>query len=207
MDILAKLFGSESRVKILRLFLFNQENVYSLDDITTRSKVKTAEVKKELSTLVSIGLIKQKPFVRDVEIKKKKKIITKKIKGNGYILDTRFMYLTALKNLLITVSLNSDDDIARRFSKVGKIKLLIAAGVFIQDWNSRVDLLIVGDELNTNRIQNNIEHLEAELGKQVSYSVLSTEEFEYRVGVYDKLIRDILDFPHTTIIDRLGVSQ
>lgn len=206
MDILEKLFGTTAKVKIMRLFLFNPEYIFTLDEIVERGKMTGSEAKKELSPLLAVGLVRRRPFSKEVTITKKKKVTVKKIKGIGYGLDPKFPYLNALKTLLISVSLHSHDDIAKRFSKVGKVKALIVAGVFIQDWESRVDLMIVGDELDENRIQNTVMVLEAELGKEISYTALETADFEYRVGVYDKLVRDILDFPHVKIIDRLSLA-
>ena len=206
MDILEKLFGTAAKVKIMRLFLFNSEYVFSQDEIINRGKMLVKEVKGELPDLIKIGLIRKKSFIRDITIVKKKKTLTKRIKGVGYVLDSKFPYLNALKTLLISVSLHSHDDIAKRFSKVGKIKALIVAGVFIQDWESRVDLVIVGDELDEEKIHSIVKILESELGKEISYTALDTADFEYRVGVYDKLVRDILDFPHVKIIDRLSLS-
>jgi hypothetical protein len=206
MDILEKLFGTTAKVKIMRLFLFNPEYVFTVDEIIDRGKMSSKEVKAELPNLLKVGLIKKKPFTRDVQIVKKKKITIKRVKGNGYMLDAKFPYLNALKTLLISVSLHSHDDIAKRFAKVGKIKALIVAGVFIQDWESRVDLVIVGDELDEDKIQSIVKTLESELGKEISYTALDTADFEYRVGVYDKLVRDILDFPHVKIIDRMALS-
>lgn len=206
MDILEKLFGTTAKVKIMRLFLFNPEYVFTVDEIIARGKMSSKEVKAELPNLLKVGLIKKKPFTRDVQIVKKKKITIKRVKGNGYMLDAKFPYLNALKTLLISVSLHSHDDIAKRFAKVGKIKALIVAGVFIQDWESRVDLVIVGDELDEDKIQSIVKTLESELGKEISYTALDTADFEYRVGVYDKLVRDILDFPHVKIIDRMALS-
>lgn len=206
MDILEKLFGTTAKVKIMRLFLFNPEYVFTVDEIIDRGKMSSKEVKAELPNLLKVGLIKKKPFTRDVQIVKKKKITIKRVKGNGHMLDAKFPYLNALKTLLISVSLHSHDDIAKRFAKVGKIKALIVAGVFIQDWESRVDLVIVGDELDEDKIQSIVKTLESELGKEISYTALDTADFEYRVGVYDKLVRDILDFPHVKIIDRMALS-
>lgn len=205
MDILTKLFGSDSKVKILRLFLFNPETVFSHDEIVERCRVSSKELKKELPALLDIELIKRKPFSKEITITKGKKTIVKKIKGNGYTLDSRFTYLQSLKNLLITVSLHSHEDIAKRVSKVGKVKMLILAGMFIQDWDSRVDMLIVGDELDEKRLEKIVSLLESEIGKQLSYSMMDTTDFEYRLGVYDKLVRDIIDFPHVKVVDRLNI--
>ena len=46
---LEKLFGSSARVKMIRLFLSNSENLFSLEDVSRRAKVPTPVAKRELS--------------------------------------------------------------------------------------------------------------------------------------------------------------
>ncbi len=207
MEILAKLFGSDTKVKLMRMFLFNGENAYSMSEIIDRSKSSLKDVRKELNTLIAMGIAKKKPIVREVSTKRGKKITVRKVHDTGYLLDPKFPYLQALKNLLITVSLHADDTLLRKFGTVGKIKLFVASGLFIQEWDTRVDLLVVGDDLNLNRLDSVIKTIEAEVGKEISYSAFDTTDFEYRYGIHDRLIRDILDFPHTTLVDKLGIEN
>ncbi len=207
MEILVKLFGSMTKVKLMRFFLFNQETVYPMSDIVIRVRTAQKDVKKEIQTLINIGLVKKKHAIREVQVKKGKKIQTKKIQDDGYTLDQKFPYLQALKNLLITASLNADDSLLKKFSGAGRIKLFIVSGVFIQEWDTRVDLLIVGDDLNFNRIDLIIKSIESEVGKEITYSAFETTDFEYRYGMHDRLIRDIVDFPHVTLVDKLEIIE
>lgn len=207
MDILSKLFGSESRIKILRLFLFSSTETFSFDDIVSRTRVESRDIKKEIALLTSIGLIKKKPFVKEIVKKVRGKEIVVKEKGTGFTLDDKFPYLLSLKNLLITVSLHDNNDIIERITKVGRIKVLAVAGVFIQDWESRVDMLVVGEGISMTRLDSVVKVLESEIGKEIRYSAFETPDFEYRLGIYDKLIRDILDFPHTKLIDKLDLDN
>lgn len=206
MEILGKLFGSEGKVKIIRLFLFNTETPYDLDDIKIRAQVTPGETKREITMLEKVGFVKRRGFIKDLVKTTGKKTTIRKVKANGWVLDDKFPYLNALRNLLITVSLHKHEDLAERFTNAGRIKLLVVSGVFIQDWESRVDILIVGDNLKKANIDTTIKTLEAELGKELRYTVFETSDFEYRIGIYDKLVRDILDFPHRKVIDRLGKS-
>ena len=217
METLAKIFGSDAKVRLMRLFLFNQETLYPLKDIVARSKISLADAKKEINNLVSMGLIRQRestieaPAKLNKSSKPSKKTTDKKAspaktKSIGYILNTKFPYLEALKNLLITATLRADESLTKKFVKSGKIKLFLASGVFLQEWNTRVDLLIVGDELNMDNLSKAVASIEAEIGKELSYSAFETEDFEYRVGIHDRLVRDILDSPHTVLIDKLGVT-
>ena len=83
---------------------------------------------------------------------------------------------------------------------------MVASGIFIQNWESRIDLLLVGDELNLQKIEGVIKVIESEIGKEIAYSAFETHDFEYRYGIHDRLVRDVFDYPHVTLIDRLGVE-
>ena len=204
---MAKLFGNATKVKLMRSFLFNQDKAYTLSEIIERTKANKREVKRELSELIKIGITKKRPVIREIHSKRGKKIQIKKVNDTGYFLDQKFPYLQALQNLLITVSLHADEALLRKFASVGKIKLFIASGVFIQEWDTRVDLLIAGDNLNLSRLDHVIKSIESEVGKEITYSAFETNDFEYRYGVHDRLIRDIFDFPHTVLINKLEIEE
>ena len=206
MDILTALFGNETRVKLVRLFIFNPGTPYLLVEMALRTRSTPKAVKKELSSLSKSDLVKKKLIIKDVSLEKGKKTSFKRFKGPGYMLNGNFPYLEPLKNFLTVASLKADESLAKRFVGTGKIKLLIAAGAFTQNWDSRVDLLIVGDELNLDKIESVIKIIESEIGKEIAYSAFNTQDFEYRLGIHDRLIRDILDYPHITLLDRLAVE-
>ena len=52
-----------------------------------------------------------------------------------------------------------------------------------------------------------IRSIEAEIGKELRYASFETPDFRYRLGMYDKLVRDILDFPHKKVVDKIGVAS
>jgi len=206
METLIALFGSQTKVKLLRQFLFNSATPFLPKELAYRSKCAPTAVRKELSVLAKAGIIKRKQVLKSVEARQGDKIIFKKLKGDGYILDEKFPYLDPLKNLLTVASLHADESLAKRFTNAGRIKLFIASGIFIQNWDSRVDLLIVGEELNLDKIETVIKNIESEIGKEISYSAFEMQDFEYRLGIHDRLVRDILDYPHVTLLDRLGIE-
>jgi hypothetical protein len=207
METLSTLFGNNTKVKILRLFLFNPETSFLIEEIIMRTSCSKDSVKNELLPLIKIDLLKKKEIVKDIESKKGKISRIKKVKGFGYSLNTKFTYLEPLKNLLTIASLRADESLTKRFTNAGKIKLFIASGVFIQNWDSRVDLLIVGDDLNLSKIEHVIKGIESEIGKEISYSAFETQDFEYRLNIHDRLVRDIIDLPHITLLDRLNIEQ
>ena len=85
------------------------------------------------------------------------------------------------------------------------IQLLIISGIFIKNPDSRVDLLVVGDNLKLSSLENIIKTIESEIGKEIRYAVFETSEFNYRYSMFDKLTRDIFDYPHEKIINKLNL--
>ena len=206
MDTLTAIFGNQAKVRILRLFLFNPDTSFFLNEIIDRTKCPAGAVRKELSILCKAGMFKKKIVVKDVSSSRKGKVTTKKVQGPGYALNTKFIYIDTLKSFLTISSVSADESLAKKFSGIGRLKLFVASGVFTQNWDARVDLLLVGDDLDLAKVEHVIKGIEAELGKEIAYSAFETADFEYRLGIHDRLVRDILDYPHVTLLDRLGVE-
>ncbi len=194
METLAKLFGGQARIKLMRLFLLNPDQTFVLEDIVTRSRVQRSGARRELNSLASLGFVKQKTITTAGARGAKKKSI-------GFTINADFQYLGPIKDLLIDPNLLLHEDVLHKFRPAGKMKLMIVAVVFNGDDKSRADILIVGDKLKRNIIHQVVKGLEAEIGKELDYVVLDTHEYLYRLDMYDKLILDILDFPHTKLVD------
>lgn len=191
-DSLQKLFGSSSRLKLLRLFLFNPKATISVADAAERSQIKSAEVRREFALFSQIGLIK------------------KSRRGGAssprYQLDEAFEYTLALQNLLLNTS-HQAAGLYNRVRRAGAIKFMVIAGVFLGEWeDARLDLFIVGERLNDRKLREQVRKLESELGKELRYTALSTEQFFYRLGMNDHLIKDIFDYPHTIVHDKLQIG-
>lgn len=199
METLSKLFGGQARVRIMRLFLLNSSTSFEIEEVISRSRVMKSNARKEINALSTMGFIKSKMITKEGSRGAKKKVA-------AWSLNTEFKYLASLRDLLIDPTLLLQEDLPAKFKLVGKIKLMIVSGVFIGNSKSRADVLIVGDKLKKNVLQQVIKSLEAEIGKELDYVVLDTEEFKYRIDMYDKLVCDIIDLPHEKIIDNGQLS-
>ena len=205
MDILEKLFGSAAKVKIIKLFLFNPEDAFDVIQTAERAKVSIGAARKEISDLEKINFIKSKSYTKEIKRQKNRTIVISRKRVNGWSLDQRFPYMEAITSFLTNINPFKHKDIVDKISRAGKIKLLIISGIFIKDPDSRIDLLVVGDELKSHQLDNIIKTIESEIGKEIRYAVLETQEFSYRLSMFDKLVRDILDYPHEKIINKLGL--
>ncbi|MBP6866392.1 MAG: hypothetical protein KBC12_02540 [Candidatus Pacebacteria bacterium] len=187
MEILSKLIGSPARIKIMRLFLQNKDTVFLPKDVSSRSRVSSDVLRRELKLLQSVGFLKKNT--------------------KGYFFNIAFKYTREFETLLVGSDTMDETSIAESFKKVGKTKLLIVSGFFIKNKDSRIDLLIVGDSLQKGKIEEAVKKLESEIGTELTYATFDTNEFVYRLNMYDKLVRDILDFPHKVLIQTKDVSQ
>ncbi|MEK7635145.1 MAG: hypothetical protein AAB446_01805 [Patescibacteria group bacterium] len=205
MDILEKLFGSASKVKVIKLFLFNPESAFDSAQTAERSKISVEIARKEINNLLDIGFLKSRSYVKEVKRQKNRSIQIFRKRVNGFTLDPKFPYIEDIKAFLSNINPFKHKDIVDKISRAGKIQLLIISGIFIKDPDSRADLLVVGDNLKQGQLDNIIKTIESEIGREIRYAVFETSEFKYRHSMFDKLIRDILDYPHEKIINRLGM--
>ena len=189
MEILGKILGSSARVKIMRLFLLNRSKGFSSKDVAKRSRINPLVVRRELKLLSSIGFIKKRSPV-----------------SLDWYFNTLFKYGEEFENLLLSSDTLSKQTILDNFKKVGRVKLIIVSGVFIKKHDSRVDLLMVGDKMKRNKIEEGIKKIEAEIGIELAYAMFETKDFIYRLNMYDKLIRDILDYPHEVVLQTKDLS-
>lgn len=190
----------------MRLFLFNPEISFTIGEVIEKARISKREAEEEIDLLVKSEMVKVRKSVQIVSIKKKGKVKQVKKKIDHFQLDAGFEYLLPLQNLLINTRPLRKEEIMKRLSRVGKLKMVIVSGVFIQNPDSRVDLLIVGDNLKKGSIERVVKNMEAEIGKELTFASFETADFHYRLGMYDKLIRDILDYPHQKLIDKLGLK-
>lgn len=196
MEILGKLLGGIHRVKIIRLFLLNPGQGFEAGDIAERSRTLAPLVRQTILALASIDLIKKRSFIKEKTSGGK----VKKKRVDGWFLNPAFPYIDNLRQLLVEGEFFKHHDIAKRFRSAGRIQLLVISGVFIKESESRLDILIVGDNLKKNVIARTIQILESELGKEIEYAVFEVADFNYRISMYDKLLRDVFLYPHERLI-------
>ncbi len=191
MDPLARLFGSFSRLKLLRLFLFNEDMGFTVADISFRTKTPKDQVRKELTQLLAAGVVRKRSGK----------------KGAVYGATGKFPYYEALLGFLRSTTNVSDADIINALKKAGVLKLVAMSGLFTGAVETKIDMLIVGDNLDDKKLETAIRSLEAHLGRELAYAAFTTQDFRYRVGVYDRLVRDVFDYPHRTIMDKIGIRN
>jgi hypothetical protein len=189
MEPLAKIFGSAARLKMIRLFMFNQNVGFTLTEVANRSKLSPDVVRHELSELVASTLLRKKGARAAAR----------------YQVSPRFEHLVALDDFVRETTSVRPKDILATVRRAGVPQLVVLSGFFTNMIEPQIDLLVVGDHLDERVLATSVRSLEAELGREIRYAAFATADFKYRRGVYDRLLRDIFDYPHRLLIDKIGL--
>jgi len=203
--ILEQLFGSIPRVRILRLFMQNLEAGFSLTEIAERCQIELSAVRRELKRLVRANLLRERN-----SIVKEKNNNTKKKKTQGkivvaYTINPNFPLLDEVHSLVTKSFMASRKRLRTEIQKLGHVKLTVLSGIFLNNDRARTDLLIVGDKIDKRQLDVLLCRIESELGRPLQYTLMDTHEFKYRMDMYDRFLRDILERNHEKLINKLNI--
>jgi predicted transcriptional regulator len=195
--MIEQLFGSKTRVKLLQLFYSNPNRSFYVREITRKIDEQINSVRRELSNLLSIGII-----VSDSNNNKLYYEVNQKYKFydplhqifSGGVTKTTKKVAGDSEETATTVDL----------STVGHIELAVFTGQFTRDETSGIDLLIVGD-VNPNALQKYVDELEKKENKSIRYSVMSLNDFKYRQGIRDRFAISIISSKKQVLVDVHGL--
>lgn len=212
---LERIFESKAKSRLLKLFFVSPEADFDAAEICRGLQIRPMIVKNELKKFLNIGLINAR-MVREASLpvivgkgkrkngqKKKKKART--TVRRVFFANKDFFLYPELKNLVSKIAPKSHEELLGRMKRLGDVRLAILSGVFLKDGLSRTDIMIVGDRLHRPRITAFFKKIQAEIGKELNYAVMTTQEFRYRNEMNDRFVRDVLDAPHEKLIDKFGV--
>ncbi len=200
-DPLSILFGSTARLKLLRFFLFNPSREFTFDDISRRARLPRRTARTELNALEKAGVTVRRNMSVAIDGK------TKKMKVLGYTLNKDFGELQALQTFLFETAPIDGKNLITHLRKAGTIDFVAIAGVFVRDFEQSLDVLIAMKKISQSKIETAIRALESEIGMEIRFALMASDDLRYRVGMNDKLTRDLFDYKHQVIVDRIGVKN
>lgn len=191
-EILENLFGSRERARLLRFFLQNPEKEFDLKEIARRTMLNSAAARKEILNLAKIKFIS---------------IRTRKGR-NFYILNQNFNFYPELKNLIAKSNIYPQCKSLARIKGIGNIKYAGISGVFINYHKSKADLVLVGEDISRSKLKSLMSNLEAEIGREINFMLMSSEEMKYRLNMLDKFLLEFFEGPHEELINKVsGLKQ
>lgn len=196
--MLEQLFGSKTRVMLLRLFLNNPEKFYYVRELTRNLGTHLNSIRRELDNLQKMGII---GFYTKTDLERE---IEKEIKDNKkyYKLNNDFMFISELTSLLNKAHIVLDKTLTKRVENLGDVKFFLLSGIFVGRDDAPVDMLAVGT-INRTKLKNLAKNFEKELGKPINYTILTKSEFQYRYNITDRFLYDLLGGKNMVIVDSL----
>ncbi|MBX4201723.1 hypothetical protein KW803_02420 [Candidatus Saccharibacteria bacterium] len=94
----------------------------------------------------------------------------------------------------------SEHPMAKGFRGLGKVDLALLTGQFTRDETSGIDILVVGD-VNQAKADKFMAELEKTENKELRYSILTLDNYHYRVQINDRFIRNVLGAKKQVIIN------
>lgn len=191
-----QLFGSKTRVKLLSLFYNNPERPFYVREITRKIDEQINSVRRELQNLLNIGI------VRSVN------------QGNRlyYEVNQSYKFHAELQSIFSKIPAKTkeikqtkeDDQILKRVQKAGNVRMLFLTGAFVRGSNQQIDIFIVGD-MNKAKLAQIISDMEKEMTRELNYTAMRLEDFDYRRNLNDRFLTDILDAKKVVLFDNLGI--
>ncbi|MCB9834612.1 transcriptional regulator [Candidatus Nomurabacteria bacterium] len=195
--MLDQLFGSKTRVKLLTLFYNNVDRPYYVREITRKIDEQINSVRRELQNLLSIGILKS--------VSRSNRLY--------YEVDPGFKFFKQFEQIFQNLDqtdatddkLNKEEEkITRMIRRTGNVKLLFLSGSFVRGSRQMIDIFVVGD-VNKTQLANSVEMLEQDMNRELNYTAMRIEDFDYRRNLNDRFLTDILDSKKIVLIDELGL--
>lgn len=184
------LFGSKTRVKLLHLFLNNPNRAFYVREITRKIDEQINSVRRELANMLSIGIIQSDSSNNRLY----------------YEVNQNYVHYQPLRAIFADVAFSSEasestsSDWSKRLKPLGDVRLALLSGSLVRGSSSSVDLLLVGD-INKTQAKKFIKEIEDEEGRSLNYTIMTYEDFYYRLSVKDRFVMDIINSKSTLLQD------
>ena len=199
--MIEQLFGSKTRVKLLQLFCSNPNRSFYVREITRKIDEQINSVRRELANLLSIGIISSETtnnrLYYEVNQTYTHYDALRSIFGQS---DGGVTPAPTLKTKRPAVTSPEVD----RIKALGNVEIALYTGQFTRDDSSGIDALIVGD-VNQHALQKFMAELETQEGKEIRYTLMPSQEFNYRRQIKDRFITTVLTAKKQVLIDKNSI--
>ncbi len=189
------LFGSKTRVKLLHLFLNNPNRAFYVREITRKIDEQINSVRRELANLLSIGIIQS-----DQSENANNRLYYEVNQTYTHYEALRAMFGDTGSVAAAKATTEEGSDWTKRLKALGDVRVALLCGSLVRGSESDVDLLLAGN-INKTQAKRFIKELEDEEKKQLNYTIMSYEDFYYRLSIRDRFITNIVNGKFTLLQD------
>lgn len=194
--MLEHFFGSKTRVKLLYIFFREPSRSFYVRELARLIDIQLNAVRRELLNLERFGIIRQ--IERDVSLNPEWSERSKYYRLEA----SHVLYKELLAFLSKAQVLEQKKFIDQLVSSAGDVSFCLLTGFFMQA-NTPTDILLVG-KLSVPSIEKTIAAFERERGSPVQYTLMEEAEYKDRQSLGDIFLTQLLEAPHSIIIDRLS---
>jgi DNA-binding transcriptional ArsR family regulator len=182
--MLEQILSSSSQSAVLALLLAAPERSFAPKELSGRLRLSQSRVLSALSNFLKLG------------------IVTAFAKGGRkyYLLNGKHKLLGEIKSSLKTRSY--EDELFAAVRRLGQIRAAFLSGIFTGQPQLPVDILLVG-KVNLNKLDKFLGACKKLMGQDINYSIMSPAEFQLRRDTFDRFIKDIFDYRHLVVVDKL----
>jgi uncharacterized protein len=184
--LLEDIIISRVRVKILSLFLTHPGMIFHVRDIVRRVDEEINAVRRELAHMEDAGMV------------------AKEQRANRLFYNFRKDYPLYFDLLeLVAKTTNLGMDIIKNRQKLGRLKFAMISGRYVRGMTKKstndVDLLIVGSVVLP-ELSQMVKAEEARREREINYTVMTEEEFEFRKRRRDPFVVSILEGSRVMVV-------
>lgn len=184
--MLEQLFGSRTRVKLLRLFLHDPERRFYVRELTRVVDEHLNSVRRELLHLEQAGLI----------------LTYEEDRKKYYRVNTAWVLYPELRSLMIKSQLAGTEELMEKLKQLGDIRKLVLSGCFVEGSSAPTDILIVGS-VDTRELKSVLDDFQKGFDREIYYTLLTPEEFAWRQEIGDRFLFEMFQSKHLVLVDRL----
>ena len=202
-----QLFGSKTRVKLLNLFYTNPNRSFYVREITRKIDEQINSVRRELANLLSIGIItsdanNNRLYYEVNQSYEHYKPLAAIFGGASFAPQSTKEEPKADKKTPARpkADVPPEHPLAKALRATGHVELALLSGQFTRDEVAGIDVLVVGD-VNQAKVAKFISDLEASENKELRYTVISLDNYHYRLQINDRFINNVLGAKKQVIIN------
>jgi len=203
--MLHQLFSSNTRVKLLKLFLFNSEKKFFVRELTRLLDEHLNSIRRELSNLEEIGFIQcvAGDGMDSFDEEETPSLKTGgKIQKKYYQTNPDFSYFNELKALFLKSEIISENEIKEKIKGIEGIGYFMLTGYFTNS-DSPTDILAIGS-FDSEKVLSLVAELEKMVGRELNYTVMDRDEFVHRLNLIDKFLYKILECKKIVVRDEIS---
>ncbi|MFA5420406.1 MAG: hypothetical protein WC280_00030 [Patescibacteria group bacterium] len=215
--MLEKIFGSKSRVKLLKIFLLNPDSSFYIRQLSRDLKLQVNSVRRELINLEEFGLISSTnnninlsdlSNNSELDSSAKKKSDTVELTSGSlkdkkyYKVNKNFILFSEIKSLILKAQILSGENFIKKLKDVCDPKFILLGGMFLNNEGAPTDVLIVAN-IENHKLLKIIDDLESEMNRSINFTVMDEKEFKYRQEVADVFLHNVLNNKKIILLDKI----